>query len=805
MLSGNGSGLLSAGPIGAVAGLAGLPNGGEESDEPITLAILENRSGKFAELGTSKWQASRLAIEELNEAGGILGREIEVIDPDPESDVDRYQQLVSEILAEEDPDAIWAGYASSEREVVRPLIDANRQLYFYTTQYEGGVCDRYTFPMGATARQQLGTVLPYLVSEYGPKIFTIAADYNFGHLSADWVDILAAEHGAEVIGKEFAPLSQTSFESLVDTIEAADPDFIMSMLVGDNHAKFFEEKADRGLSIPVGTSTAMAQAFEHTRYEPPAFTDVHVGINYMEELSTPENERFVERFYEKFPNADYINQEAQNSYVSIHLYAKAVEAAGTTDQEAVIEQLQSGLQFDAPEGTVTLDGATHHLDHTMRIARADENHDLEFFGKQRVDETFLSETVGSDLRKVAETQQYRPALFHEQGTFDSMHDSLQDRVQQGYEATELRQQVETRAEEYSEIMSACADGDLTARLPQDADNDAMGEVAAAFNEMLDEIEATMAHLQEFSQEVATASQQATAGAQEIKQASEDVSESIQGVTARADQQRERLDGVASEMNTLSATVEEVASTARTVAQLSEDTAEIGAEGKSTAKQAREDMEAIQADMSSVVDSVDRLDDRMAEIDEIVELISDIAEQTNMLALNANIEAARAGGSDGTNAGDGFAVVADEVKQLAEETQASADDISALIDDVQERTSTAADRIQHTERDIEGTTASVETAVDAFVDVVSNVEETDGGVQEITQAVDDQAASTDEIVSVIDDVAELGADTATAAENASAAAEEQTSSIQQVTANVESLATQATRLQRRLDTFTVSRE
>ena len=780
-------------------------NWGSGSDEPITLAVLENRSGKFAELGTSKWQASLLAIEELNENGGILGREIEVIDPDPKSDVDRYQQLVTDILADEDPDAIWAGYASSEREVVRPLIDADRQLYFYTTQYEGGVCDRYTFPVGATARQQLGTVLPYLVTEYGPKVFTIAADYNFGHLSADWVDILAAEHGAEVVGKEFAPLSQTSFESLVDTIEAADPDFIMSMLVGDNHAKFFEEKANRGLSIPVGTSTAMAQAFEHNRYEPPAFTDVHVGVNYMEELSTPANQRFVQRFYEMFPDADYINQEAQNNYVSIHLYAKAVEAAGTTDQAAVIEQLESGLTFDAPEGTVTLDGATHHLDHTMRIARADENHDIEFFGEQRRDETFLSETVGSDLREVAETTQYRPALFHEEGTFDSMHNSLQDRIQKKHESQALREQVEARAEEYSEVMSDCADGDLTARLPTDTDNDAMGEVATAFNTMLDEIEATMGRLQEFSREVAAASQQATTGAQEVKQASQAVSDSIEGVTSRADQQRERLDGVSSEMNDLSATVEEVAATTRTVAELSEDTAEVGGDGESTAKQASEEMEAIQADMSSVVTSVEQLDDQMAQIDEIVDLISDIAEQTNMLALNANIEAARAGGSDGTNAGDGFAVVADEVKQLAEETQESANDISALIEAVQERTSTTVARIQTTEREIEGTTASVENAADAFVDVVANVEQTDDGVQEITRAVDDQANSTEEVVSMINDVAELGADTAAAAEDASAAAEEQASSIRQVTSNVESLATQAEQLQTRLDTFTVHRE
>ena len=396
---------------GGLAGCSGLVGG---DDEPIRLAVLEDRSGGFAELGTSKWQASRLAIEELNDSGGLLGREIEIVDPDPESDNARYKRLVRELLGSREIDAMWAGYASSTREAVRPLVNDHEQLYFYTTQYEGGVCDRYTFPVGATARQQLGTVLPYLVEEYGDRIFTVAADYNFGHLSADWVEVLAAEQGASVVGREFVPLAQTEFDGLLDRIEAAEPDLVMSMLVGDNHAEFYRTKAARGNELPVGTSTAMAQAFEHRRYDPPAFTGVHVGVNYMEELPTDRNRAFVDRFYELFPDATYINQEAQNNYVSTHMYADAVEAAGTTDQEAVIEELRSGVTFDAPEGDVSLDGATGHVNHTMRIARADDSHEIEFFEQQQIDETFLSETVGCDLRKVVETRQYTPTWYYQE-------------------------------------------------------------------------------------------------------------------------------------------------------------------------------------------------------------------------------------------------------------------------------------------------------------------------------------------------------------------------------------------------------
>ena len=394
-----------------LAGCSGLVGG---DDEPIRLAVLEDRSGGFAELGTSKWQASRLAIEELNDSGGLLGREIEIVDPDPESDNARYKRLVRELLGSREIDAMWAGYASSTREAVRPLVNDHEQLYFYTTQYEGGVCDRYTFPVGATARQQLGSVLPYLVEEYGDRIFTVAADYNFGHLSADWVEVLAAEQGASVVGREFVPLARTEFDGLLDRIEAAEPDLVMSMLVGDNHAEFYRTKAARGNELPVGTSTAMAQAFEHRRYDPPAFTGVHVGVNYMEELPTDRNRAFVDRFYELFPDATYINQEAQNNYVSTHMYADAVEAAGTTDQEAVIEELRSGVTLDAPEGDVSLDGATGHVNHTMRIARADDSHEIEFFEQQQIDETFLSETVGCDLRKVVETRQYTPTWYYQE-------------------------------------------------------------------------------------------------------------------------------------------------------------------------------------------------------------------------------------------------------------------------------------------------------------------------------------------------------------------------------------------------------
>jgi len=393
--------------------VAGCSGGGGGGGGP-TVGILEDRSGNFQLNGTSKWQATRLALEEINENGGLLGEEIEIVDPDPQSDNSRYQELTERLILQDEVDALWAGYSSATREAIRPIINENEQLYFYTTQYEGGVCDNTIFPVGATARQQLGIVTPYLADEFGEDIYIIAADYNFGQLSGDWVNVLAQENGYNIVGEEYIPLDVTDFSSVINRIQNEDPDFIMSMLVGANHENFYAQRATNDLeNIPIGTSTAMAQGHEHIRYDPPALTNVYAGVSYMEELGDlRDGENFVEAFYERWPEGNYLNQEAQNNYFSVYLWADAVEEAGTFDQQEVISVLEEGRDVSAPSGDLTLDGATHHMEHEMRVARADENHEISFTNNERIGPSFLREEVeggdGCDLREEDKTTQYVP-------------------------------------------------------------------------------------------------------------------------------------------------------------------------------------------------------------------------------------------------------------------------------------------------------------------------------------------------------------------------------------------------------------
>jgi branched-chain amino acid transport system substrate-binding protein len=423
---------VTAGGAAMVAGLAGCSSTSDDgattdtmsSADTVKIGVLEDQSGNFALVGDPKYKASMLAIEEINYVGGIDGKQFEPVARDPQSDNQRYQELTREFINDEEVDALWAGYSSATREAIRPIINRNEQLYFYTTQYEGGVCDKTTFAMGPTARQQLGSVLPYLVEEYGPEIYTIAADYNFGQLSADWVKVLADENDAEVLDEEFIPLSESSFGSVINNIQEADPDFVMSMLVGANHTSFYEQKASAGLDVPIGTSTAMAQGYEHKRLDPPAMANIYAGVNYMEEVPTESNTGdggFVDRYYDMYPDADYVNEEVETNYFSTYMYKEAVEQAGTLEQPEVIEALESGISLgterapEAPEGeTIELDGATHHVDHHMWVLRADEEHNIEEVTNRKIPEQFLSNTVGCDLREESEQTQYTPVDYFEE-------------------------------------------------------------------------------------------------------------------------------------------------------------------------------------------------------------------------------------------------------------------------------------------------------------------------------------------------------------------------------------------------------
>lgn len=379
-------------------------------DEPIKIGVLEDQSGDFAAATAVKVHAIELAAKEINDAGGIDGRQIELVTYDTQSDNRRYQEFMRRVLQSDQVDVVFAGFSSASREAYRPIVNQFDGLAFYNNQYEGGVCDANMIVTGAVPEQQFSTLIPWMMEEYGPNVYTIAADYNFGQISAEWVRQIVEEEGGTMVGEEFIPLGVSQFSQTIQNIQASEADFVVTLLVGAAQASYYEQANSTDVGLPMASSVNVGQGYEHKRFTPPSLADMYVTTNFIEEVDTPAANDFVERFHEMFPDEAYINQEAANSYIAMNLYKQLVERAGSTDHDEIRSVIAEGdVCFDGPSGNVCLDPKSQHMSHTIYLAHVNEDHSIDFPEVwEDIDPYWLGE-AGCDLTQNDPSAQYTPS------------------------------------------------------------------------------------------------------------------------------------------------------------------------------------------------------------------------------------------------------------------------------------------------------------------------------------------------------------------------------------------------------------
>ena len=219
-----------------------LKGAGIADTQPIKVGNILDKTGGLNIYCLKQITAAAMAVDELNSAGGLLGRQVELIFYDSQSNNQLNSQYATQAFVRDKVDVMHGGVTSSSREVMRPIVDRYKGLYFYNSLYEGGVCDRRHVCTGMVPAQQIEPLVDYVVGEKGAKKgYILAADYNYGQITAKWMQKFIRERGGQDVAVEFFPLDVTNFAPVISRIQAAKPDVVWSALVGDAHMSFYRQ------------------------------------------------------------------------------------------------------------------------------------------------------------------------------------------------------------------------------------------------------------------------------------------------------------------------------------------------------------------------------------------------------------------------------------------------------------------------------------------------------------------------------------------------------------------------------------
>lgn len=339
------------------------------------IASIFDLTGSLNIYGIQQNQALELAVEDINNNGGLLGEKVAVVAYDAQSEQSKFTQYANTAIMRDRVNAMFGGLTSSAREAIRPAVRKANIPYFYSALYEGGTCDKQTFVTGPTASQQLSVLIDWAVKKYGKKIYIMAPDYSFGTISAHWIHAYAEALGAEVVGEEFLALTITDYVPTIQKIQSSKPDFVVALPVGANQTGFLEQFAAAGLKETIGVvSTNYGSGNQQVVVSPKAGKGLIANQGYFMEVDNPTNAEFVKRWRAKYGSDTPVISEAVDVWNAVQLWAAAVRKADTLESDAVIAALESGLTLDAPNGMVKLEPGSHHLRQNIYIAEGDDKH-----------------------------------------------------------------------------------------------------------------------------------------------------------------------------------------------------------------------------------------------------------------------------------------------------------------------------------------------------------------------------------------------------------------------------------------------
>ena len=339
------------------------------SAKPIKVGVLHSLSGTMSISEIAVKNATLMAIDEINAAGGLLGRKIVPIIEDGASDWPTFAEKAKKLILQDKVAVIFGCWTSASRKAVLPVVEEYDNLLFYPVQYEGLEASKNIVYTGAAPNQQIMPAVRWLLKHHYKKFYLLGSDYVFPRTANLIIKKQLKAEGGILVGEEYTPLGHTEYSTVISKIKAAKPDVIFNTLNGDSNVAFFKQLRSAGITakdIPV-MSVSIAE-HELIGIGAENVEGDFAAWNYFMSMKTPENKKFVKNYKARYGQDKVTDDPMEAGYFGVHLWAGAVKKVGTTNVDKVREAVR-GIRYKAPEGWVTVDPTNNHTWKIVQIGK----------------------------------------------------------------------------------------------------------------------------------------------------------------------------------------------------------------------------------------------------------------------------------------------------------------------------------------------------------------------------------------------------------------------------------------------------
>lgn len=356
--------------------LGALLAGQAAADEhPIKIGIPVGLSGANSVVAPSVVQSAELAADEINAAGGILGRKVELVVADDGSGAQGAQRAFDSLVFQDEVDVLISMETSAARNAGLPIVNRGKVPFIYTSFYEGRSCSPWLYVNAWVPEQQVAPIVDHFMNAFDAKtFFLIGSDYAFGRGMLEFSREYIESKGGTVLGEEYLPMDASDWTAIVSKLRSAAPDaLITSTAGGAPNVTLTKQLRAAGIDIPYG-NLAVDEGTAKTMGADA--TGMFISASYITGIDSPENKAFLKAMEAKFgDDLKTPNDLSVPQYEGIYLYKLAVEKAGTTDAQAVVDALDE-VSFTGPRGTIQMN-KQRHAPLTMYLGQVKEDGSVE--------------------------------------------------------------------------------------------------------------------------------------------------------------------------------------------------------------------------------------------------------------------------------------------------------------------------------------------------------------------------------------------------------------------------------------------